>query len=97
MDQHVMIRTDSQYSINCVTIWAPAWERKGWKTAQGEDVKNRDLVEAIRARLKLRESRQTQTVFKWLKGHGTDEGNNAADQLAVSGARNAKAAKAKGR
>jgi ribonuclease HI len=95
LEQHVMIRTDSQYSINCVTVWAPGWEKKQWKTAQGEDVKNRDLVEAIRAHLKLREQRQTQTVFKWLKGHSTDEGNNAADQLAVSGARAGKAAKAK--
>jgi len=29
--------------------------------------------------------------FVWVKGHAKDEGNNAADQLAVAAAREAKA------
>jgi ribonuclease HI len=85
--QDVQITTDSQYSINCVTTWALGWEKKGWKTAKEEDVKNQDLVIAVREKLKLRESVGTQTVFKWVKGHSTNAGNMAADALAVKGAR----------
>lgn len=89
----MQIFTDSQYAINCVVSWAPGWEKKGWVTAQGEEVKNQDLIKAIRERLQEREAAGTQTVFKWVKGHANDAGNSAADALAVQGAKAAKAAK----
>lgn len=84
--QDVEIRTDSKYSIQCVTEWYINWERNGWKTREGP-VKNQDLVQAIRARLEQRESKGGQTQFIWVKGHDTDAGNIAADRLAVEGAR----------
>lgn len=31
---------------------------------------------------------RAKTNFKWIKGHGSDAGNNAADLLAVQGSRN---------
>lgn len=79
--------TDSQYSINCATVWARSWERRGWKTTGGEDVKNRDLVEGIRARMKEREDAGAETAFEWVKGHASNAGNEAADRLAVAGAK----------
>lgn len=83
--QPVRIVTDSQYSINCVTVWSRSWERKGWKTATGEDVKNQDLVKAIRERVNEREEAGTETAFEWVKGHAKNVGNEAADRLAVAG------------
>lgn len=83
--QPVRVVTDSQYSINCVTVWSRSWERKGWKTATGEDVKNQDLVKAIRERVKEREEAGTETAFEWVKGHSKNVGNEAADRLAVAG------------
>jgi ribonuclease HI len=85
--QAAQILTDSQYSINCVTKWYQSWEKKNWLTAQGEVVKNQDLVKAIRERLVEREKVGTSTTFQWVKGHASDPGNTAADQLAVQGAR----------
>lgn len=89
VDAHeaVQIITDSQYSINCATVWASSWEKNDWKTSQGENVKNQDLVKAIRQRVRERERASGKTTFKWVKGHSTDVGNQAADQLAVAGAR----------
>lgn len=41
------VRMDSQYAMKAVTTWLPGWRRKGWKTAAGTPVANRDLVVAI--------------------------------------------------
>ncbi len=83
--QHVEIKTDSKYSISCVTEWYRAWVKNGWKTRQG-DVQNQDLVKGIRALIDARDRAGTQTAFRWVKGHADDAGNIAADQLAVQGA-----------
>ena len=84
--QDLEIRTDSKYSIQCVTEWYLNWERNGWKT-RGGPVKNQDLVQQVRERLDLREVNGGRTQFIWVKGHDTDQGNIAADHLAVEGAR----------
>ncbi|RSM02146.1 hypothetical protein CEP52_008144 [Fusarium oligoseptatum] len=86
LKQAVQILTDSQYSINCVTQWARSWESKGWKTANGAEVKNQDIIRAVLARKEEREKAGAGTYFKWVKGHATNRGNIAADQLAVAGA-----------
>ena len=84
--QSVEIRTDSKYSIQCVTEWYINWQRNGWKTKTGP-VMNQDLIQAIRERIDERERLGTGTQFIWVKGHANDPGNIAADHLAVAGAR----------
>ena len=37
------IRTDSRYLIDGFSKWLPGWKRKGWRTASGGAVLNRDL------------------------------------------------------
>lgn len=86
LTQDVEIRTDSKYSIQCVTEWYINWERNGWKTRAGP-VKNQDLVQLVRDKLEEREKNGAGTQFIWVKGHDTDQGNIAADRLAVDGAR----------
>jgi ribonuclease HI len=81
--QDVEIVTDSQYSINCVTVWAAKWEKNQWKTSGDQPVKNKDIVQDVR---KLMEKREGVTNFKWVKGHALDKGNEEADKLAVQGA-----------
>jgi ribonuclease HI len=52
----IKIVSDSEYSIKCISVWLAAWKKNNWKTAKGEDVKNRDLIESIDAsmqRIKL--------------------------------------------
>ncbi|KAH8882994.1 hypothetical protein GQ53DRAFT_847147 [Thozetella sp. PMI_491] len=84
--QGVKIHSDSKYSIQCVTEWYATWEKNGWLTREGP-VKNVDLVQAIRKRINARDKKGTKTVFEWVKGHASDPGNIAADQLAVQGAK----------
>lgn len=41
----VTIYSDSRYAINCMTTWVYKWVRNGWRSAAGDEVANRDLIE----------------------------------------------------
>lgn len=86
-DQDVAIYSDSKYSISCVTEWWRGWIKKDWKTAQGKDVENQDLIRPIIALIQVREKAGGKTQFNWVKGHSSNAGNIAADLLAVKGAK----------
>lgn len=43
----VLIKTDSQYSINCITKWVYGWIKNGWKTQNNKLVANKEFIEAI--------------------------------------------------
>jgi len=45
----VGVYTDSTYVIKGIREWIWAWRRRGWKTAEGSDVMNRDLWETMSA------------------------------------------------
>ena len=45
----VVLCTDSQYVRQGITEWLANWERRGWRTAAGGEVKNRDLWERLHA------------------------------------------------
>lgn len=80
----LLIRSDSQYSLNVMTQWAAGWRRRGWKKADKKPVKNRELVQRL---LELYESRTGRTEVEWVKGHAGDEANELCDRLAVEQAR----------
>lgn len=86
VDQDIEIVTDSRYSMRCVTEWYKGWEKKGWVTTGNEEVKNKDLVQAIRAKIDDRDASGTKTLFQWVRGHNATPGNVEADKLAVKGA-----------
>ena len=48
---------------------------------------NRDLIEPVLTKIRERAALKAKTYFNWIKGHSNDSGNEAADRLAVSGAR----------
>ena len=43
----VRMYTDSQYLIDCVYIWIPSWRFNFWRTKDGYEVKNKDLLELL--------------------------------------------------
>ncbi|EFI35606.1 ribonuclease H [Desulfonatronospira thiodismutans ASO3-1] len=74
----VRIHTDSQYIARAINEkWLEKWQRNGWKTAQKEDVKNRDLWEELAALLQ-----EHKVEFKWVRGHSGHEYNERCDSLA---------------
>lgn len=76
----VALYTDSQYVQKGVTEWLPNWKRRGWKTAGGTPVKNRDLW-AILDELVSRH----EVEWHWVRGHAGHAGNEEADRLANLG------------
>ena len=78
------ILTDSLYVIQCVVTWFGAWRARGWKTASGSPVKNLDLIRRIREKLDRLEPAVT---LVHVRGHAGVPGNEAADRLAVAGAK----------
>ncbi|KAF2023721.1 ribonuclease H-like protein, partial [Setomelanomma holmii] len=87
IDRSVLIHTDSNYAIKCLTEWFHNWEKNNWKSSSGKAVENKELIEPILARIREREMCRAKSNFKWIKGHANDPGNIAADQLAVQGSR----------
>jgi len=43
----VKIVSDSEYSIKACSVWLSSWKKNNWRTANGDDVKNRVLIESI--------------------------------------------------
>lgn len=77
----IWVFTDSQFVINVCTKWRAGWKRRGWKKADGQPVKNLDLV------LRLAELCEANRVgFQWVKGHNGDPMNELADRLSVEAA-----------
>jgi ribonuclease HI len=50
-DEDIVVYTDSDYSINCLTKWITGWVSRGWKTSVGGNVLHRDLIEDTSKRL----------------------------------------------
>jgi ribonuclease HI len=72
-----ILYTDSQYVRQGITEWMKNWVRRGWKTAGGDPVKNRDLWERLHA------ATQRHTIdWRWVKGHSGDPHNERVDVLA---------------
>ena len=70
------VYTDSQYVQKGISIWMKSWIARGWKTAAGKPVKNKDLW------LELKELNALFTVrWKWVKGHAGNIWNERCDEL----------------
>jgi ribonuclease HI len=78
----VEVVSDSRYVIDALSKWIHGWRRKGWKTAAGEPVLNRDLIEAADER-----ARALKVRFSWVRGHDGHPVNEIVDALAQAAAR----------
>ncbi len=74
----ILLYTDSEYVKNGITKWISGWKKKGWKTAAGKDVLNKDLWE------KLDQLHSSKVEWRYVKGHSGDEGNERCDVIARS-------------
>jgi len=80
----VDIHTDSKYVLDGMTKWLDGWQKRGWKNASKQPVRNQDLwhelIEAV--------SRH-QVSWTWVKGHNGHLENERADRLASAAAEQA--------
>ncbi len=76
----ITLHTDSTYVKDGLTKWIHGWKKNGWKTASRKPVKNKDLWQALEAA-----AARHNVIWKWVKGHDGDAGNERADELARLG------------
>lgn len=79
--------TDSTYLIRGITQWIWGWKKRGWKTAEGDEVSNRDLWEEISALVQARGARG-KIEWKYSRGHVGTPGNERCDRIAVAFSKN---------
>lgn len=78
-DKNLEIYTDSKYTKDGIEKWITNWKKNGWKTANKQDVKNKDLWNELD---QLNSEKNVQ--WNWVKGHANNQYNNMADELARS-------------
>lgn len=81
----VAMHTDSTYVIRGIREWIHAWRRRGWKTAGGGDVVNRDLWEQLAA-LEAARGAAGKVDWHFVRGHSGIPGNERVDEIAEGNA-----------
>jgi ribonuclease HI len=79
-DKTIQVLSDSKYSIDSITKWATGWKNKGWKKANGEVIKNPELVKACYT---VYQEIKKNISISHVKGHANIEGNELSDRMAV--------------
>lgn len=74
------IYTDSTYVIQGIEQWVHNWRRRGWRTATGGEVLNRDLWEGLHALTSARPARSI--AWHYVRGHSGIPGNERVDAIA---------------
>ena len=78
----VEVHGDSQYVVNAFNKhWVSGWQRRDWKNAKKEPVKNPDLWKRL-----LKAMEPHDVSFVWVRGHAGAELNERCDHLAVKAA-----------
>ena len=73
----IIITTDSKYVKNGITDWIHNWKKNGWKTADKQEVKNKELWTELDLL-----TNEFEISWNWVKAHSTDELNNEVDLIA---------------
>jgi len=75
------MHVDSTYVIRGITEWIHGWRRRGWKTAEGQPVLNRELWERLAALVAERGANAI--AWHYVRGHAAVAGNERADAIAT--------------
>ena len=73
----VQIFTDSKYVKSGITEWIHNWKKNGWKTANKQKVKNKELWTELDLL-----TNEFEIKWSWVKAHSTDKLNNEVDLIA---------------
>lgn len=77
----ITIFCDSEYVIKGATEWLSNWKKRGYRTADGKPIKNRDLWEKLDELLQFHK-----VFFQKVAAHSGDPLNEKVDQIAKESA-----------
>lgn len=73
----VKLFTDSEYLQKGIRSWLPRWKTRGFRTIDGQPVKNQDLWQRLD-----QAARQHGVEWRWVRGHAGNPMNELCDRLA---------------
>lgn len=80
---NIRLYSDSKYVVEGGSQWIFGWQKKGWKTSQGDEVKNLDLWQRLWS--VLQELRRNGRIhWEYVAAHSGIEANERCDQVAVA-------------
>ena len=83
----VEVHTDSQYVKNGITGWVFGWKNRGWVTTSKEPVANKELWERL-VDVETKRKKFGSVTWHYVAGHVGHPGNERADTIATSFAKN---------
>ncbi|MEK6773313.1 MAG: ribonuclease HI [Bdellovibrionota bacterium] len=80
--EKIQFFTDSLYVLRGITQWSWGWQKKSWKTAEGQEVLNKDLwIEMLAL---VQEYGRKNIDWHYCRGHQGIPGNERCDEIAVA-------------
>ena len=79
----VLVMSDSTYVIRGFTQWRHGWKKRGWLTAEGQPVSNKDLWQLLD-----QVSQSIKIDWLYVRGHQGTPGNERVDEIAVAFSKN---------
>lgn len=78
--RNILIKTDSKYSLDCLTTWIEGWLKRNWLNPKRQPIKNRDIIEPM---YNLYLTLKDVVSIKHVYAHSGIEGNEIADRMSV--------------
>lgn len=80
--ESIYIYSDSAYVVNAIKKdWISKWKDRSWKTAKGDEVKNKEMwIELNKILKKIKQTKKLRIIK--VKGHSDNINNALADKLA---------------
>ncbi|GBG14271.1 ribonuclease HI [Novimethylophilus kurashikiensis] len=75
----IVLISDSQYTLKGLSEWRTGWVNRGWRTASGDPVANKEHWMKLFAVADKRK-----VTVRWVKGHAGDVNNERCDALAAN-------------
>jgi ribonuclease HI len=79
----VKLFTDSEYLKKGIQSWLPRWKKRGFRTIEGQPVKNQDLWQRLE-----QAASQHEVEWRWVRGHAGNRMNELCDRLAKQALKN---------
>ncbi len=78
----IAVFSDSVYALRGIKQWIFGWKKRGWRTAEGKEVLNKDLwISLDQVVQKIKKSNSIS--WHYVRGHTGVPGNERCDQIAV--------------
>lgn len=96
LNRKLVINSDSEYVINCITKWINKWKMNKWKTSGNKNVMNKDLIMKLdsliinsnfRIQFKHVRAHKCPPIDKYSDEYRMWYGNMMADKFAKDGSR----------